>query len=611
MAMDDPVGIWCGPEPPPPELRRAMKFILNTTPRIGNVNLKYLSISRKLLKNLPPILLDLIEIASYVYAGDQSVTRGGAALRGDGSLWRRDFHYYIPVRNLDLWEAPGTKEALIDLLTFMSDDYYDFTFRPLIRSIPISDYFVFDEGKPWFPADEVLLYSGGLDSLAGVCESALGGKRNVVLVSHRPAHQTFSVQRDLLTDFRAKAGSNGQLLHVPVLVNKSERLTKDTHQRTRSFLYASLAASLARMHNLNRIAFNENGITSCNLVATESVKGSRASRTTHPQSLRGIERFLSLVFDRPFKVDNPLFWKTKADIVKVIKDYGMQGLVRFTISCSHVRTGDKINNHCGVCSQCVGRRLAAIYNDLGEDDPEEMYRIKLPVESIEKDMDRSMVELLIKTAREFEQMDSFEFFRTHPIATSILMSLDGSSDENAARLFELHRRHGQQVCTVLEKFVEANKGLIARTGAPRKSLLGMIAGTFPVPESHHAAKRAWKLPPGTQWSDITVEIVGVDAAKIIVGDDVHAASAAEMGFEDRKKKIPNQLWDLLVDFAEGGGTLRQRSPERTKDWTPKDFQRLRSALKAYFQLEDNPIQYLRKDGYHTAFQILYDRSATH
>ena len=363
--MDDPVSIWCGPEPLPRELRKTAKVELNTAPPYGNVNLKYLSISRRLVRNLPPTILDLIEIASYVYAGDQSVTRGGPALRGDGAQWRRDFHYHIPVRNPELWNGSDTKEALIDLLTFMSDEYYDFTFRPLTHEVPPEAYFEFDDGKPWFPADEVLLYSGGLDSFAGVCESVLGQKRNVVLVSHRPAPQTYGVQRDLLVDFKAKAEGKVQLLHVPVLVNKAEKLTKDTHQRTRSFLYSSLAATLAVMHNLDRIAFCENGITSCNLVSSESVKGSRASRTTHPISLKGMERLLSLVFDRQFKVENPFFWKTKADIIKVIKDYGMQGLVKYTTSCSHVRSGEKINNHCGVCSQCVGRRLATVYHDLG------------------------------------------------------------------------------------------------------------------------------------------------------------------------------------------------------------------------------------------------------
>ncbi len=608
--MDDPVGIWCGPEPPPRHLRQTAKVILNTAPLYGNVNLKYYSISRKLVRNLPPTILDLIEIASYVYAGDQSVTRGGPALKGDGALWRRDFHYYIPVRNLDLWNAPETKEALINLLTFLSDDYYDFTFRPLTEEIALPGYFEFDEGQPWFPADEVLLYSGGLDSFAGVCESVLGQKRKVVLVSHRPAPQTYGVQRDLLSDFRTEAELNTPLLHVPVLVNKAEKLTKDTHQRTRSFLYSSLAAALAAMHNLDRIAFCENGITSCNLVSSESVKGSRASRTTHPQSLKGMEKFLSQVFDKQFRVDNPLFWKTKADIVEIIKEYGMQGLVKHTTSCSHVRSGEKINNHCGVCSQCIGRRLATVYHDLDEDDPEDMYKIRLPVEPIEKEMDRSMVELLIRTAREFELMDAFEFYRTHGMAASIVTSLDGRADDNAARLFDLHKTHGQQVCSVLEKFVDTNKGLIARSGVPPKSLLSMITDTASTSDSERPANRDWELPAGTQWSNITIEIVGTDAAKIIVGDDTHAASAYDMGFEDRKKKMPNQLWDLLVDLAEAGGTLRRQSPERTKNWEPKDFQRLRKTLKAYFRLDSDPIPYERRNGYHTRFRILYDRSVS-
>ena len=240
-----------------------------------------------------------------------------------------------------------------------------------------------------------------------------------------------------------------------------------------------------------------------------------------------------------------------------------------------------------------------------------MYRVKLPVEPIEKDMDRSMVELLIRTAREFEQMSAFEFYRVHGMAASIVTMLNGRADNNAARLFELHQRHGQQVCAVLEKFVDANKGLIARNGVPEKSLLSMIAGTMAVPGEKRPPKRDWELPPGTTWIDITIEVFGVDAAKIIVGDDTQLVSARDMGFEDHKKKIPNQLWDLLVDLAEAGGILRQKSRERSKNWTRKDFQRLRSTLKTYFGLDGDPITFEKKIGYQTRFKILYDRTANH
>src|SRR5918993_4464193 len=43
----------------------------------SNVYLKISDISRKLLTNIPDRLVDLLEIASYIYAADSALSRGG------------------------------------------------------------------------------------------------------------------------------------------------------------------------------------------------------------------------------------------------------------------------------------------------------------------------------------------------------------------------------------------------------------------------------------------------------------------------------------------------------------------------------------------------------
>jgi len=53
--------------------------------------------------------------------------------------------------------------------------------------------------------------------------------------------------------------------HVPVWINKEKALGREFTQRTRSFLYASLAAVVARIFDLWRIRFYENGVVSINL----------------------------------------------------------------------------------------------------------------------------------------------------------------------------------------------------------------------------------------------------------------------------------------------------------------------------------------------------------
>ena len=62
--MDEPVRVWCGPDKPPQGKRRKFRIELNSVEPFNNVNLKLSSIARKLARNLPPVLVDLLEIAA-------------------------------------------------------------------------------------------------------------------------------------------------------------------------------------------------------------------------------------------------------------------------------------------------------------------------------------------------------------------------------------------------------------------------------------------------------------------------------------------------------------------------------------------------------------------
>ena len=47
--------------------------------RSQNITLKLEDICKKLVRNIPGLLIDLIEIATYVYGADQAISRGGEA----------------------------------------------------------------------------------------------------------------------------------------------------------------------------------------------------------------------------------------------------------------------------------------------------------------------------------------------------------------------------------------------------------------------------------------------------------------------------------------------------------------------------------------------------
>src|SRR6185295_8553592 len=70
---------------------------------LQNITLKLEDISKRLVRNVPDLLVDLIEIATYVYCADQATSRGGDAQVGMGADWHRNFRFVIPVRNPNYW----------------------------------------------------------------------------------------------------------------------------------------------------------------------------------------------------------------------------------------------------------------------------------------------------------------------------------------------------------------------------------------------------------------------------------------------------------------------------------------------------------------------------
>lgn len=96
-----------------------------------NVFLKLGNITDRVIKRPPAVLLDLLDVATYVYAGDQCVPRGGTGSMDYGDRWRRRLRYVIPVRNPGAWDRPEVKESLAETLGWMTDDEFEFRFPKL------------------------------------------------------------------------------------------------------------------------------------------------------------------------------------------------------------------------------------------------------------------------------------------------------------------------------------------------------------------------------------------------------------------------------------------------------------------------------------------------
>jgi 7-cyano-7-deazaguanine synthase in queuosine biosynthesis len=435
-----------------------------------NIELRIADIRRTLLSNVPDVLTDLLELAAYVYCADGTVRRGGSTMAQMGRDWRRRFRFVVPVRRPEVWSAAPISTLLVETLSFLSDDFYEFDFQQLGDPPEFQKYLELGGGEPHgYQPDEVVLFSGGLDSLAGAIDEFVNGRR-VVLVSHRSAPKIVSRQAELVEALQKRFGRD-RLLHVPVWVYKDQNVGKEFTQRSRSFLFAALAFVVARIFGVSRLRFFENGIVSLNLPIVPHELGARASRTTHPQAISGFTRLFSALAQGSFTVQNPFLWSTKSELVRIIAEHRCTKLIRQTVSCARVREMTVAQTHCGVCSQCVDRRFAVLAAGLEVHDPETLYKLNLLMDSLPPGEARTMVEAYVRTASEIERMNDAAFFARFGEVSRALRFIPEGANEVGRKIFELYKRHAVEVCGVVEDGIRKNASALRARTLPPGSLL--------------------------------------------------------------------------------------------------------------------------------------------
>ncbi len=94
-----------------------------------NINIQLPKFVRDVM-HLPPRILDLLEIAGYIFSADRLIPRGSRN-SVEYHNWARGIHFIIKVRDFDFWNNPDTRRKLTDTLLFMTGDKeYHFSFQP-------------------------------------------------------------------------------------------------------------------------------------------------------------------------------------------------------------------------------------------------------------------------------------------------------------------------------------------------------------------------------------------------------------------------------------------------------------------------------------------------
>lgn len=454
----------------------------------SNVNLRISDLTDRLTANLRDIELDLLEIATYIYCADQASTRGGDREIDYGEAWYRDFRFEIAVRRPDFWSSDEVVADLVRCLTDLSGDNFEFQFSQVRTASRHKEYFEFAE-EDAAEVEEVMLFSGGLDSLGGSVQEILAKGRKVALVSHRANPKIDNRQKRLVTDLSALVTDRKHApLHVPVLVNKAKELNKEYTQRTRSFLFASIAALVARLFRLKRIRFYENGVTSLNLPVSPQILSTRATRSTHPKPLAGMCALFSRLFQDGFGIENPFFWKTKTDVLVGIKEAGHAKLCASSVSCAHTWEMTNDHPHCGKCSQCVDRRLAALAAGFTNDeDSPDGYKFNLFKDALTEDSDRILVESIVETINRIDRCDTaLKFCLEFSELNRVLNYVRAPADDTARAIYDLYRRHASQIGKVLDDQGRAAFPQLRRGELPESCLVGIMGSGL---------RRSSALPP--------------------------------------------------------------------------------------------------------------------
>ena len=116
-----------------------------------------------------------------------------------------------------------------------------------------------------------------------------------------------------------------------------------------------------------------------------------------------------------------------------------------------MREATRRKRHCGVCSQCLDRRFGILGAGLGEHEPADAYVVDLFRGERKPGPDVVMAESYVLHALKLASMSEQTFLNSFGQIFRVLPYLPGSPDENAARLHDLHRRHGQTVEAVINR----------------------------------------------------------------------------------------------------------------------------------------------------------------
>lgn len=342
-------------------------------------------------RQLPKQGADLVDIASAISWADRKHRRTRSyGVYGESLGWMRTFHVKLGVREPDLWNSPAVKTFLERYLRWHTEDTWDLHFDQLKGIRRSSDVAV---QTPLFKAPPenaaVVLFSGGLDSLAGTADLLQSNRERTLFLLSAVHARLSGVTSNLYEGIFAR-GYRVKYAPFPFhLVNPRRKRGESSHgkrdeksQRTRGFLFMAFGAATALATDATEIVVCETGVGAVNLPVNWAQLGAQTTRAVHPRSLVDMNRLLRLIEIPGISYTAPYFWKTKAELCSALVNTDLRSLCANTVSCdnfTHRKSNPAPNMelHCGTCTSCIFRRVAVLASRLRPDDPAKLYEVDL------------------------------------------------------------------------------------------------------------------------------------------------------------------------------------------------------------------------------------------
>lgn len=397
----------------------------NTAHGQRNFSLNFRHVTAGLPRQLNDREMDLAETAGHIFAIDLACSRG----RGDVA-WARSIEAHLPVREPDFWNAAAPRlEATFGDFT---QDRLRLQFHPEAQPADAPR----QRASAFSPFDAVALISGGVDSFVGGLV-LVDAKRRPLGVSHTAAGAITHAQAGVADAITARF-PDFERVGLTAQKYGATFPHPEPSQRSRSFLFLSIASVAAAVGGTPDVFINENGIMAIHLPMTAARAGSLSTHTASPSVLERLQMTLADVLGAPIEIQNNLLSYTKPEVVNIGRSLGAENDLAGTVSCWSIgRTG----RHCGICAPCLMRRISFELHGM----PDVAYDEDAfnDVGVLHNEFACDNVTHLVRIVRDLEAKSDLNLQLEYPEL------LNGGSRLTLAETLDLHRRWAREASQVL------------------------------------------------------------------------------------------------------------------------------------------------------------------